>query len=202
MAKYTVRLPRLPVNWKEQPQLFERYWDEAMTQLETTLNAILEIPELQTAIQQAKAAADNANAAAATAQDAADSAQGAADATAADTSLVNSYVANFTAPVLSATSLGVVTIANHERVYGDSTLNPTVPVTGGSLPTSAATGDAVRIFYDDASRSGGAVTYQFSIDPAPPPVQSGNRHSVGVVTIPAAGSQGGKPVRPPGYVEP
>lgn len=29
-----LRFPRLPVNWKDQPQLFERYWDITMNTLE------------------------------------------------------------------------------------------------------------------------------------------------------------------------
>ena len=33
-----VRLARLPVNWKEQPLLFERYWDESMTTIEKGFN--------------------------------------------------------------------------------------------------------------------------------------------------------------------
>lgn len=200
--KYTIRLPRLPVNWQEQPQLFERYWDEAMTRLEDTLNAILQIPELQDAIDNANQAAQNANTAASQAQQAADSAKDAADATAKETSLVNSYVANFTPPLLSVTPTGIVTVGNHDRVYGDSAIDPTVPVTGATVNTMAGEGQIVRIYYDDASRSGGVVTYQWTIDPNPPPVQGGNRHSVGVVTVPAAGSppSDGNFVRPPGYV--
>lgn len=201
MANYTIRLPRLPVNWKEQPQLFERYWDEAMTRLEDTLNAILQIPELQEAIEEAREAADNANAAAEQAQGAADTASNAALATARETSIVNSYVSNFTAPLLSVTFDGVVTIKPHDRVYGDTTLNPTVSVNGGSLNTSAAPGDTIRIFYDDPSRAGGAVTYQWTSDPTPPPVQGGDRHSVGVVKIPVEGSSNGNNIRPPGYVD-
>lgn len=50
MATYTIRLPRLTVGWKEQPQLFERYWDEVMTSLETSLNAILAIPAIEAAL--------------------------------------------------------------------------------------------------------------------------------------------------------
>lgn len=45
-----LKLPRLPVNWKDQPQLFERYWDDLCRQLEKTLNAILDIPGIQAAI--------------------------------------------------------------------------------------------------------------------------------------------------------
>lgn len=200
--KFTIRLPRLPVNWQTQPQLFERYWDEAMTRLEDTLNAILEIPELQTAIQQAQQAANNANAAADAAKNAADTAQGAADNTAKETSIVNSYVNDFTPPLLSVTPAGVVTIGAHKRVYGDSSIDPTVSVNAATVNTMATAGQVVRIYYDDPSRSGGNVTYQWTIDPSPVPVQSGNRHSVGVVTVPAAGggNSDGNWIRPPGYV--
>jgi len=41
------------------------------------------------------------------------------------------------------------------------------------------------IYYLDASRAGGAVTYQASTDPADA-VQSGNVHSAGAVETPAA----------------
>lgn len=34
-----IRLPRLPWGWKEQPQLFERYWDETMSQIEKNFEA-------------------------------------------------------------------------------------------------------------------------------------------------------------------
>lgn len=29
-----IKLPRLPINWREQPQLFERYWDDVLRNLE------------------------------------------------------------------------------------------------------------------------------------------------------------------------
>lgn len=190
------RLPRLPVNWREQPQLFERYWDEAMSRLEETLNAILSIPELQQAIQDAQDAADAANAAA-------DNANAVADANAAESSIVNSYVSNFTAPLLNCTDAGVVTIATHDRVYGDSALNPTVSVTGAVINTLATSGQTVRIYYDQSSRAGGAVTYQWTVDPSPPPVQGGIRHSLGTVIVPAAADppSDGNYVKPPGYVQ-
>lgn len=195
-----VRLPRLPINWKEQPQLLERYWDEAMTRIEETFNAILQIPELQTAITAAQAAADAANAAAGNAQSVADGAVIANDATTKEQSILTSYVSNFTDPLITATSVGVITIDNHDRVYGDSTLNPTVAVTGGVINPAVSPGDVVRIYYDQPSRTGGAVTYQWTIDPADPPVQGGDRHSVGAVEIPAAGTNDGKPLRNPGFV--
>lgn len=193
-AKYTIRLPRLPVNWRDQPELFERYWDEAMSRLETTLNAILQIPELQAAIDEAKAAAKNAN-------DAADSVKAEADTQAKESSIVTSYVSGAD-PVVTASALGSVTVSNHNRVYGNSSINPTVSVTGGVIPTTATPGQTVRIYYSDPTRSGGSVTYQYTIDPAPPPVQGGDIHSVGAVVIPDTGESDGDFVRPPGYVNP
>lgn len=188
------RLPRLPVNWKEQPQLFERYWDETLLSLEKTLNAIIAIPLIQQAVLVAQAAAN-------TAQAAANSAQNVADAQTAEASLVSSYTSVASGDLITASSTGSVTVATHTRTYGNATLNPPRSVTGATFTTTAVAGDVVRIFYDDASRAGGSVTYQYTIDPATPPVQTGNRHVVGAVLIPSSGSQSGKNTRPPGYID-
>lgn len=195
MAIDPLKLPRLTHGWDKQPQLLERYWDIQATKLEGVLNQILAIPliidalaNLDAATQAAQVAADNANAA--------------AGAVTSESSLVNSYVSNFTPPVISADNTGLVTIANHDRVYGDPILNPTVAVTGNTVATGKAAGTIVRIYYNDSTRAGGAVTYLFTVDPAPPPVQGGDTHSVGAVEIPAAGSVGGGYVRPPGYTGP
>lgn len=196
------RLARLPTNWREQPQLFERYWDETLNQIEKTLNAILDIPTIQAAVTAAQEAADTAQAAAATAQTAADTAQDQTSAQAAETSLVNSYVSGFTGALITATSEGAVTIVNHTRVYGDSVLNPDASVTGNTISTTAVPGDIVRVYYNDPARTGGAVSYLYTVDSvSPPPVQTGNTHSVGAVEIPVSGSIDGKPIRSPGYIE-
>lgn len=187
------RLPRLPFNWKEQPQLFERYWDETLSNLEKTLNAILDIPLIEQAVADAQAAA-------AAAQGAADTAQSAVDGQASETSLVNSYTNGFVGSLISADSAGNVTIASHTRVYGNPTLNPNRSITGATFSTTGGAGDIIRVYYDDPTRAGGAVTYQYTVDPAAGPVQTGNRHSVGAVKIPAAGSQDGNYIRPPGYI--
>lgn len=197
----SVRLSRLPVNWREQPQLFERYWDETLSQIEKTLNAILAIPLIQQAVLDAQAAADAAQAAANSAQTAADAAQGSADAQARETSLVNSYTTGFAGALLTANTSGSVTIQAHTRVYGDSILNPNASVSGTVLTTGATPGQIVRVFYNDPVRTGGAVSYYFTIDPAVFPAQSGNTHSVGAVEIPAVGTNSGKNLRPPGYIE-
>lgn len=169
-----------------------RALNTAFQQLVDALNGIASLPGIQDAIQAAQDAADAANAAA-------ENAQNVADATTAEQSLNTSYVANFTPPLLSVDSTGSVTIANHDRVYGDSALNPTVAVTGGTFPSGFAAGDNVRVFYDDPTRAGGAVTYAFSLDPADA-AQTGARHSVGAVIIPNTGTEPGFEVLPPGGI--
>jgi hypothetical protein len=195
MAVDPLKLPRLSKGWDKQPQLLERYWDIQATKLEGVLNQILAIPLIIDALADLDAATQ-------TAQDAADNANAAAESVTSESSLVNSYVANFTPPIISADTSGTVTIANHDRVYGNSVLNPTVSVDGDSVITGQPAGSVVRIYYNDPSRAGGAVTYLFTVDPAEPPVQGGNTHSVGAVEIPAAGSVDGGWVRPPGYAGP
>lgn len=190
-----IKLPRLPTNWQDQPKLVERYWDGAMTEIEKTLNAILAIP----AIEAALAGLDAATTAA---QDAADAANAAAASVTSESSIVTSYPDNFVAPLISANSTGDVTIVTHDRVYGDPTMNPTVSVTGSIIATGESSPSVIRVYYVDPTRAGGAVSYLYTVDPAAPPVQGGNVHSVGAVEIPAAGSQSGNGVKPPGYVEP
>lgn len=190
----TIKLPRLFAGWRDQPELFERYFDEAMTSIETSLNAVLQIPLIEEALADLDAATAAATAAAA-------NANAAANGVTSETSLVNSYVDNFTAPLISAASDGTVTVAAHDRVYGDQTMNPTVAVDGDSFATTALADEVVRVFYEDALREGGAVIYQYTIDPAPPPVQGGVVHSVGTVVIPLAGTEDGNYIKPPGYVD-
>lgn len=199
-----LKLPRLTAGFKiinrdgTPSAQFIQWWQQVAQNVEASINGITAALE---AAGIALEAADVAIAAAASAQQAADNAQQATDASAAETSLVNSYVANFTNPLIYANSAGQVTIATHDRVYGDSALNPTVSVNGDTISTSESAGAVIRVFYDDPTRSGGSVVYQWTVDPAPPPAQTGNRHSVGAVTIPVTGSEDGNYVRPPGYVE-
>lgn len=147
-------------------------------------------------------AAAAANAAAAAANAAASAAQGSTDAQALANSLTSSGIINVaTPPLLSADSTGTITVSTHDRLYGDSTLNPTVTVTGGAFATAFVNPDVVYVYYSDPSRAGGAVTYLTSLDPADA-VQTGDIHSVGAVQIPAAGSNDGNFVQPPGIVIP
>lgn len=121
----------------------------------------------------------------------------------AQTVLANSYVTGLTITATDAGSDVTITISAHNRVYPqpDGT-NVTVSVNGGSL-TARAYSTQYWIYYDDASRAGGAVTYQTTTT-ATTAAQTGNRHSVGAVTTPAAAGPPapGNVLQPPGYVEP
>jgi len=99
--------------------------------------------------------------------------------------------------VLSATSDGTITIEAHTRVYGDGT---SVAVDAGTV-TGFAPGDYVSVIYQDAARAGGAVSYSGTTSAV---VQTGSRHVVGQVTIPALGSPAsmGAGTVAPGYVPP
>jgi hypothetical protein len=188
-----IKLPRLPIGWQDQPGLFERYWDESQTIIEQTFEAILTIP----AIEDALATLDNTIS---DAEDAIAATNAAALEIKSKDSLANSYPTGFTGSLLTADSTGTVVVALHQRTYNDSVLNPPVVVNGSSISTGAVPGETVRIYYNDSTRSGGAVTYYATIDPASPLAQQGDVHSVGAVVIPAVGSNDGNNLGPPGYV--
>lgn len=194
-------LPRLGTNWREQPQLLERYWHLAMSQIEELLNQIVQIPIIAEGLEELSSNLSGVEALALEAKTIAETTASSSGTNFAELSLNNSYVSNFTAPLISADSSGNVTVANHDRVYGDSVLNPTVAVTGSVINTGATAGQVVRIYYEDASRSGGAVSYLFTVDPATSPPQSGDTHVVAAVSIPATGTVEGKERKQPGYIE-
>jgi hypothetical protein len=179
----SLQLPRLPTKYT--PDEFQFWWQQIAEAIEANE---LRQDEAIAAIEAAQAAADNANAAAAAANEAAEEIT-------AGTALSTSFVENFTPPVVSADNTGLVTIANHDRHYGDGTI---VAVTGDTLATGEASPTRVHIYYSDPSRAGGAVTYQYSTDEADA-AQIGDVHNVGAVEIPAAGTQSGGYARPPGY---
>jgi hypothetical protein len=161
-----------------------------MSNIEKAVNEVLAIPAIQDAIDAANTAAANA--------------QGAADAQKATSSLIASYIdpTSFSGDLISVTSAGVVTVKTHTRVYGDSVLNPSRSVTGSTFTVSGvSSGDIIRISYSDPTRTGGAVTYTTTVDPAAPVPQGGSNHSVGAVSVPAAGSNSGQYINPPGYID-
>lgn len=183
---------RMTRDFQRQLDEWRRQIMDAVNTLETTVTAVA---AAQAAADAADAAADAAQTAANNANTAATNAQSAADAVTAESSLANSYVTGLT---LSADSAGSVTISGHTRVYGNGA---SVAVNGDTLATGLTNPSVARIYYDQASRAGGAVTYAFTTDPTVA-AQTGDRHSVGAVTIPAAGTQNGNGVFPPGYAEP
>jgi len=157
---------------------FHQWWDTFAKSLETAIN---DLADSVAAIQAAQDAADAANAAAAAADAAALAAQGAADDAAANSALANSGVVGATLTGSDAGSNATVTISAHTRVYGDGT---SVSVNGGSV-TALAYSTLYYIYYDQASRAGGAVTYAATTSQTTA-AQTGNRHLVGSVTTPAA----------------
>lgn len=191
-----LNLPRLPRNVKltdangQPTQIFQQWWQTAAKAIEAQFGAV-------DAAIAAQAAADAANTAAEAANTAAETAQDAADAVTAESNLVNSYVTG-TPPILTATDAGAnvtITIAAHSRVYGDGT---TVSVTGGNL-TGLSYSTTYYIYYDQASRAGGAVTF-VSTTTGNTAAQTGDRHLVGSVLTPAAAGApvDGDYVAPPG----
>ena len=171
---------------------FQLYWQQAIDGLQSQI----------TAIADAQAAAAAANAAAAAAQTAADnadtaatSAQTAADEANANTAITASYVTGLTLTGTDAGSNVTVSISAHTRVYGDAT---SVSVSSGSV-TALAYSTVYYIYYDQPSRAGGAVTYQATTSSATA-AQTGDRHTVGSVTTPAAAAPptDGNGVAPPG----
>lgn len=123
---------------------------------------------------------------------------------AGEQNLTSSYTspAGILSSRLSADGLsGEITIAAHTRIYGDGTqVAVDVDTIVGLEPSTI-----YYIYYDDPSKTGGAVTYLSSTlysDAA----QSNGRHSCGNIATPAVGStepiEGGGGVYPPGVREP
>jgi len=117
-------------------------------------------------------------------------------ATNSESSIQNSGVINETGALIAADD-GSISVANHDRAYGNPTLNPTVAVIGQVIATGEGPGTIVYVYYDDPTRAGGAVTYLYSTVNGDA-VQTGNRHSVGSAEIPAALTQDGTYTRPRG----
>ena len=182
---------------------FQQNWQNQGKAIEGAIQILAEAVD---GILAAQAAAEAANAAAAVAQDAAATAQVAAEAAndaAAAVGSEGTITASGTSGLtLTATDAGTdatVNISAHTRIYGDGS---SVSVGSGSI-TGLAYSTDYWVFYDDPTRAGGAVTYQHSTDPADA-VQTGDRHSVGAVTTPAAAApdNNGKEVLPAGVVYP
>jgi len=99
----------------------------------------------------------------------------------ANNALTNSGVTGITISAVDAGSNCTISISNHTRVYGDGV---SVSVTGGSI-TGLAYSTLYYVYYDQASRAGGTVTYVATVVKASA-AQVNDRHLVGSVTTPAA----------------
>ena len=171
---------------------FQAKWQRVMEEIETAVNAVI---DAQNAADAANAAAAAADAAALAAQSAATNAQTAANAAAAATAIANSYVTGVTITGTDAGANATINISAHTRNYADGV---NVAVNGGSV-TGLAYSTLYYIYYDQASRAGGAVAYQVTTAEATA-AQIGDRHTVGSVTTPAAAAPNntGDFVYPPG----
>lgn len=183
-----LKLPRLPrdvriVDERGYPTVgFQIWWQTFADKIEEAFNALA---DNVAAIADAQAAADNANAAAAAANTAANNAQNTADAITETSELATSYVTGLTLSATDAGSNATITISAHTRHYPQPNGTTTnVAVNSGSL-TALAYDTLYYIYYDDASRAGGAVTYQSTTSEGTA-AQIGNRHTVGAIRTPVA----------------
>jgi hypothetical protein len=123
----------------------------------------------------------------------------AANTTASQVQAATSLASSYTDPisVLSADNTGSITVAAHTRRYTDGS---SASVDAGSL-SGFANGAYITVFYEDAGREGGAVTYQGTTQAVS---QEGNVHIVGSVTIPQAGDPPADGTSPtaPGFAPP
>ena len=181
---------------------FQRWWQNFATQIEAELGALeaaqaaaASAAVAQTAAATAQTAASTAQTSANTANTAATNAQTSATTANSVASLTNSGVAGCTITGADAGTNVTVTISAHTRVYGSGT---SVAVNGGTV-TALAYSTTYFIYYDQASRAGGAVTYAATTSEATA-AQTGDRHLVGMVVTPAAAAPNtdGDYVRVPG----
>lgn len=193
-----INLPRLYYGWKDNPQILERYWDDAMRQIETLFEQILSLPTIQEEIETLRTELETVSTISSEQLELLDQNLSFQQ---IDNSLRNSYIVPISGEVITADETGLITVSDHTRVYGDSSMNPSVLVQGTSIDSGASSGDIVRVYYRDPTRQGGFVTYEITIDPATPLVQEGEMHSIGVVEVPVPGEQAiSKHIQPSGFV--
>lgn len=166
---------------------FHLFWQRFAEAIE---DAIKGLEDADAAIEAALEAAGIAIQAAADAQQAADNAQQAADdaQSGADgagsvASLTDSGTADLTLDAIDNGVDATIQISAHSRVYGDGTV---VSVNSGII-SGLLYDTYYYVFYDDPSRSGGAVTYQVTTIEANA-AQINDRHLVGAVLTPESGN--------------
>lgn len=188
-------LPRLPPA-AVTPEDMQVWWQQVVEAIEAQEGRQ---DEAIAAIAAAQAAADTANIAAAAADAAAASAQATADDITAASELGDSYVTGATITATDAGADVTITISVHTRHYPqpDGT-TVDVALSGGSV-TGQPYSTLLYIYYDDAARAGGSVTYHATTSESTA-AQLGVRHTVGAVNTPAAlgTASSGAYTRPPG----
>lgn len=199
MAEFRLaRLPRnIPIVDKNGlPTIdFQRWWQSFATQIEVEVGALAAAQSAAASAAAAQTSANTAQTAANTANSAASAAQTSATTANSVASLTNSGTTSLTITAADAGADVTITISAHNRVYGNGT---TVSVNGGTL-TGLAYSTTYFIYYDQASRAGGAVTYAATTSETTA-AQTGDRHLVGKVVTPAAAAPAttGKRVYAPG----
>jgi len=166
---------------------FHLFWQRFAEAIE---DAIKGLEDADAAIEAALEAAGIAIQAAADAQQAADNAQQAAndaqsgaDGAGSVASLTDSGTADLTLDAIDAGATATIQISAHSRVYGNGTI---VSVNAGTI--SGLDHDTYYyIYYDDPTRTGGAVSYQATTIEANA-AQINDRHLVGAVRTPEIGN--------------
>lgn len=164
---------------------YQLIWQRTMEAIEDAFAALtLQVADNTALLNRIAAAQDLAAAANETATDTNDA-----------VSIANSYVSPV--DLLTAANDGSITIDAHTRYYGNGS---SVSVNSGSV-TGFAGGDYVTVYYKDAARVGGAVTYVGTTNAV---AQKGDVHVVGQATIPASGEPPatGSSTASPGYKPP
>lgn len=164
---------------------FQRHWQTTMERIETAINSLnaqvnsntVLLAKITAAQTKADAANDNAN----------------------EVGERQSIADSYTSPVsvVTAQNDGSISIAAHTRKYGNGS---SVSVDAGSVSGFTA-GNYVTVYYKDAGREGGAVSYQATTSAV---AQQGDTHVVGQATIPASGEPpaSGNSPSAPGYSPP
>lgn len=182
MALQPLKLPRLPLTVAlfdpatgKPNATFQRYWQSFAEAIERSVNGVI---SAQNAAAAAQATADEAEAKA-------DQALAGDGSMNAATSLKLSYPVGVTITGIDNGPDTGVLIGAHTRRYGNGDEVSVGAGALGAIPFSTE----VIIYYDDASRAGGAVTYQSTtvLADAKSSDANPNRHYVGYVTTPASG---------------
>lgn len=153
---------------------YAKYWDKVTKRFAETFDnlqdQLSQIENIEQLVDDAQQAADSAQAAANDAQD-----------SAAASLLAVSGTIGCTITASDNGASADIVVSSHTRVYGDGS---TVAVTGSTIP-SLIHSTEYYIYYNDADRAGGAVTF-VATTTVTDAIQVNGKHLVGRVTTPAS----------------